>query len=564
MPAKITMEMIQAMNAGKTEKAEKAVEKITKSADEKPQTVEKPQPTEKIENKTIEKQTSPQLSAAPMQIPALKPITTLAATKRSDFTAPPTPVKQPSPAVQKQTGETLRYYHSPAKNETEIMKPPQISPIKPKKLPLLLPKKPESLMALGNDKNSEISVTRINDGNANRKVYGPKTNSNPNPTPTSDGFLFPLPPKSISNNAPSLFPLKPTVKQTPPMFMPGYNVNNNKAFKSPSPGSLTPFPRTPFYSPDSPVYTPGSYDSKPQYKYTNPLQYTSFLNNMISNLSKSQASPIQDKPTTSNPRKHKSPSPETTITKRKTPDNVANNTNNKLEKEPAPPMSVLKNISFPPSLSVSFITNEQEQEQIRNLKQNVVNNNIEIIKLPDSDEKRSSPKSASPTLKNPVDNKKVQNSAEESKPKSTSPEINLPPPVQAVLADPKESFQKKFLESIISNANKSTKVQNRMKRPANDTVEKRQSPSTSPTNVAKKSMPPPALPNASPPPALTMNNMNFPELAWMAMNNMNLNMYNNPFTLQRQLLFEQLKKNVERQNLLQIHMKNNNSPNPKK
>lgn len=360
-------------------------------------------------------------------------------------------------------------------------------PIKPKKLPMLLPKQPARDIAPNvaaasaisptafvikkpeakKEFTSEISVTKINDQNPNLRVYGPKS---PVKTPvkdsvavapqfkTPDGFTQPLPPKSKANLAPTI--------HTPNILKPyGYPIKMPKNIPE---NMQTPYGcRTPFYVPSSPSYTP-NFDPKPQFKYANPNAYASFMQSMfcanpnqgkisppINNISspKSSNEAPRKRPSTDNvqsgPMKRKSPSP----TKTAEPDSKA--------------ISILNKINFPSSLSVT-LTNEQEEnkkEQLRSQKQSIVNNNIEIIKISEEkDAKAIQALLAKASNTSPTD-KKIASDKKTSDVKKLSPILPalvpnpnallnpnqlLSPPVAKALTESKESFQRAFLESLMS------------------------------------------------------------------------------------------------------------------
>lgn len=362
-------------------------------------------------------------------------------------------------------------------------------PIKPKKLPMLLPKQP-SPAALPSPaptamsptafvikkpetkkefSSSEISVTKINEQNHHSRVYGPKS-SVAKPTPketipphfkTPDGFVHPLPPKIKSNALPS----PPTQILNPyghPIKLPR-NIPENMQ---------TPYGcRTPFYVPSSPSYTP-NFDPKPQFKYANPNAYASFMQSMFcapnagkvsppinsSNASKSSSSNDDSRKRSSSdntsnvPMKRKSPSP----TKNPETDSKA--------------ISILNKINFPSSLSVT-LTNEQEEnkkEQLRSQKQSIVNNNIEIIKISEEKDLKAAlanqllakSSSISPTEKKTINDKKpseLRKLAPALVPNPNAllnPSQLLPPPIAKALGESKESFQRAFLESLMSVAGK--------------------------------------------------------------------------------------------------------------
>ena len=131
------------------------------------------------------------------------------------------------------------------------------------------------------------------------------------------------------------------------------------------------------------------------------------------------------------------------------------------------------------------MTNEQEEnkkEQLRNQQQNV-NNNIEIIKI--SEEKEAKSKSPSPPKTgnaSETSDKKTDKKLPELKKILPSPPANSMPPPAAIpgiakTLSEKESFQRAFLESIMS-------VSNRLDKNA----EKNRKKSTSPETLKNKSL----------------------------------------------------------------------------
>lgn len=395
---------------------------------------------------------------------------------------------------------------TPKKEQTsqlQPMRPPASVPIKPKKLPLLLPKGMEHMAHMNNAPNSfmirrqelkkppsEISVTRINDGK-NVKVYGPK----PQPktvispqmpmlapaTPNNDGFLFPFPPKQKSNQNTSMSsPQQPTFLQMQQMqaqqhlqqmqlqqqlqqlsagINAGLNYGRPKAKILPlntrTYGSRTPFytPNSPGYSPSSPAYTPNY--TQPNFKYTTG-QYMNFMGNTYNGNSSSP--PLSA--TVENSKKRPKEPTDSPQAKRKSPSPPQSDSDPKV-------LNILNKLSFPSSLSVT-LTNEQEEtkkEQVRYLKNNPVNNNIEIIKLPDSDNGKKSPSppalSPLPPTNSPqsTQSKEFKVPADPKRPAPSSAPIL--PSVAAALkaAEAKETFQLKFLESIVHHQNKQAAAQ---------------------------------------------------------------------------------------------------------
>ena len=401
----------------------------------------------------------------------------------------------------------------------EPIKPPVVQLIKPKKLPMLLPKSIDSMMPppppplvspipfiikkteFKKSAISEISVTRIHDDN--RKVYGPKSStvnnvvqklpskinqlqpsvscpSNFMTKQINDGFLSPPPPKQKSNNTQAQ---QQQQHSNPQPFMRAYGMP--KLPKNIPANMVTPYGmRTPFYTPNSPVYSPNSpsyipnFDAKPQHKYTNPSAYASFLQSMFNhsnNTSLNKSPPpvnkshqtihnnqqqLQDNQTRK--RLACESSENAPLTKRKTPSPPQHN-----ESDPKY-ISILNKINFPSSLSVT-ITNEQEEnkkEHMRNLKQNVVNNNIEIIKLPEAELNLIKNNLATLAATNitvnangvaldtkvPTEKRKLAIEPKKlvSILPAPAPNSTLSPPIANAISNAKESFQKKFLESLLT------------------------------------------------------------------------------------------------------------------
>lgn len=338
-------------------------------------------------------------------------------------------------------------------------------PIKPKKLPMLLPKQPSPVAAPSVAPSSvsptafvikkpeakkdfasnEISVTKVSDQNHSLRVYGPKSPVNTTPkqeSPVSpqfkspDGFAQPFPPK-VKSNIPKPPPNQIFNPYGPPRKMPK-NIPENMQ---------TPYGcRTPFYDPSSPSYTP-NYGSLPKFKYTNPGAYApnafTLMQSMfgVGNAGKISPPINSTSPKTSGavPRKRPSPDKSPNVPmKRKTPSPT------KDTETDSKTIEILNKIHFPKSLSVT-LTNEQEEnkkEQLRSQKQSSVNNNIEIIKL--SEEKDLKAASANAIQKSsntsPVD-KNLSNDKKSSEGKKLSPKM------PGLLPNP-ESFQRAFLESI--------------------------------------------------------------------------------------------------------------------
>ena len=408
-------------------------------------------------------------------------------------------------------------------SQSQSMRPPASIPIKPKKLPMLLPKGMEQIGQTNNSPNSfmirkqemkkppsEISVTRINDGK-NVKVYGPKPQAKsqtpstppqmPALAPTSannDGFLFPYPPKQKSNpNSPVTSPQQPTfhqmqaiqaqqhlqqmqLQQQMQQFanigfgrpkVPKILPLNTRTF-----GSRTPFytPNSPVYSPNSPAYTPNY--AQPNFKYTNPTgQYLNFMGNGYK--SNNGSPPLSS--ANENPRKRqKESTDDSSQAKRKTPSPPKPDSDPKV-------LNILNQISFPSSLSVT-LTNEQEEtkkEQVRYSKNNPVNNNIEIIKLPDAEKgmKSPSPPTLAPTATQNTQSKEF---------KVPDPKRPIAPSVAAALkaAEAKETFQLKFLESIVHQQNKQALAQKAVaKHYKPDLITEESKPVSPPAVVVQKS-----------------------------------------------------------------------------
>lgn len=417
--------------------------------------------------------------------------------------------------------------NSTDKNQTKNV------PIKPKKLPLLLPKQtpssssspqvvnasnvtstsiaptsmsPTAFVIKKPDLNkkepeiastAEISVTKVNDQNHHYRVYGKKSPENKGNSKDSqikspsDVFAQPLPPKPKTN----LNPIAPPTTLAPSAF--GFAPKQPKVIPE---NMQTPYGcRTPFYVPSSPSYTP-NFDPKPQFKYANPNAYASFMQSMFSpspTLPGKTSPPINNLPPpkvpSENTRKRLSTeSPNTTSSKRKspsptktpitTPSTPTTATAPGTETTDTKAISILNKINFPSSLSVT-LTNEQEEnkkEQLRSQKQNV-NNNIEIIKI--SEDKEAAKATTNTSSKSPSPPKTGNNSILENDKKSSNekkiPELKklppvlpaspnsvsaalpppiFPPPVVKALSDSKESFQRAFLESLMSVTNRDKNV----------------------------------------------------------------------------------------------------------
>lgn len=354
-------------------------------------------------------------------------------------------------------------------------------PIKPKKLPMLLPKQPFSAPASNSPtafvikkpetkqplRTSEISVTKVDDSIQPHQVYGPPRTPSPvkPKEPSSpifkspDGFAHPLPPKP-KVNTPSSVPTQILKPYGYPIKMPK-NIPENMQ---------TPYGcRTPFYVPSSPSYTP-NFDLKPQFKYANPNAYASFMQSMFCAApSVNKTSPPMDSPKSSSEISSKRPvsdSPGVASKKRKSASPSKNTeTDSKA-------ICILNKINFPSSLSVT-LTNEQEEnkkEQLRNKKQSIVNNNIEIIKISEEKESKAQSAKQSNSTKASSNSPPMQKSSSPSDPKTILPKspvhtgansnalMNpaqlLSPPVAKALTESKESFQRAFLESLMSVASK--------------------------------------------------------------------------------------------------------------
>lgn len=414
--------------------------------------------------------------------------------------------------------------------------------IKPKKLPMLLPKQtpptstnvtstfiaptsmsPTAFVIKKPDVSqkeseiattSEISVRKLSDSNHQYRVFGPtspEVNNKEKEPETQfkapkEVFAQPLPPK------PKVNPLT-----APPTTIPVSSASKPFGFGPKQPKVIpenmqTPYgSRTPFYVPSSPSYTP-NFDPKPQFKYANPNAYASFMQSMFSpatdkipaQINTSQSSKIPSVSSTTdsnNSRKRQSNDSTPILSKRKSP-SPTKSTNTTVPIQPTTTsvptssssssltavttntsgdtdtkaISILNKISFPSSLSVT-LTNEQEEnkkEQLRSQKQNV-NNNIEIIKISDEKEAAKNSKSPSPPKNsNNNANEKPENANEKQQIQKKLPELKklspilpaspnvssmqppiLPPPAVAkALSDSKESFQRAFLESLMSVTNR--------------------------------------------------------------------------------------------------------------
>ncbi|XP_065079134.1 polycomb group protein Psc-like [Ochlerotatus camptorhynchus] len=305
-------------------------------------------------------------------------------------------------------------------------------PIQPmKKLPPLLPKDPDYIknnkqklmemkrpqqssavnLNISPNKDTEISQIKPEDAKKNIKVYGPPSDN--------DNFAVPAAVPSLSKTK--------TNKNRPVNFL-NYALHNTN--KAPA-GSRTPIPSyssSPSYSPDSPQYNPNFNISTKQYKYTNPLAYANFVQNMLNDRKSSNVSPPsvpEKKPEQSNERKRPCPSPEI---KQEPP-----------EKQPKV-QSLLNQINIPSSLSITLATEEDEaaREKARKSLPEEDKNYIEILKLPEisiTEADRTTPP-------------KAQETAQKKSAKCPSPSKSDSLLAQKASELDKSSFQDSFIQSI--------------------------------------------------------------------------------------------------------------------
>ncbi|XP_001661478.2 polycomb group protein Psc [Aedes aegypti] len=331
-------------------------------------------------------------------------------------------------------------------------------PMQPmKKLPPLLPKdleyiknnkqkqlemkRPHLNLNISPNKDTEISQIKPEDAKKNIKVYGPPSDN--------DNFAIPAAVPSVS---------KPKPNKNRPMNFLNYALHNTN--KAPA-GSRTPIPsysNSPSYSPDSPQYNPNFNISTKQYKYTNPLAYANFVQNMLNDRKNSNVSPpsVQEKKSEQqNERKRPCPSPEN---KQEPP-----------EKQPKV-QSLLNQINIPSSLSITLATEEDEaaREKARKSLPEEDKNYIEILKLPEisiTETDRTTPP-------------KTQENAQKKPVKSLSP---VKSDTLKALTDArksseldKSSFQDSFIQSIKG------KVEKQRPNKAGNKPEKQPSPGFSP------------------------------------------------------------------------------------
>lgn len=524
-------------------------------------------------------------------------------------------------------------------------------PMKPKKLPMLLPKqpspasspsvvqsgpsavsptayvikKPEAKQSYG---GGEISVTKINEQNPQMRIYGPKSPVSKNKEPSSapqfkapDVFAQPLPPKPKSNSS-----LPPPSQILKPYGMP------IKMPKNIPENMQTPYGcRTPFYVPNSPSYTP-NFDLKPTFKYADPNHYANFMQTMFSPADKplSPVAPPRSSTKPENPLKR--PSSESSSSpvpaKRKSP----SPTKSAAEGD-SKSICILNKINFPSSLSVT-LTNEQEEnkkEQLRNKNQSTVNNNIEIIKLSEEKESKASAASQPPVVKSantsPTDKKAASPSDKKSSETKKAPMPPLVPTANSLMGNPLMTppivkafsasgpcFQRAFLESLITTSGKQNaeKMAQVLKKDAPELLQEikteddvapepaRSMPMLTPKSFARM---PDAPPNSSrknvsktpppsksgdkasmdkksltPPPlsqeAMMLNQANAAQAVQLSMmlNALNAAAGKQPFgypdyaTMQRNMLLETLRKNMETSNAylaMQMHQQHNQK-NPSK
>uniref|UniRef100_A0A182YQA0 RAWUL domain-containing protein n=1 Tax=Anopheles stephensi TaxID=30069 RepID=A0A182YQA0_ANOST len=282
-------------------------------------------------------------------------------------------------------------------------------------LPPVLPQTP------GVPRDTEISKLRPEDLKKNVKIYGPPTSVEQPiiPARATDTANFAVPNKVTPKTTSSLTVTSTTkaagtsstagpqvqgAKARPVNYL-NYALLNSKAAAA---GSRTPIPsyssNSPSYSPDSPQYNPNLNFSPKQFKYANPLAYSSHLQNMLTErksgstsppsttitIPASSPSPPQAKEQTvpaalsasisvtpaSNKRPASALSPDAEEKKLQPPE--------KQPTMPSPPNPLDKFPSgIPDGLSVTLATDEDDAARIKNVNKQLKNNFIEIRPLPD-------------------------------------------------------------------------------------------------------------------------------------------------------------------------------------
>uniref|UniRef100_A0A182SLP1 Uncharacterized protein n=1 Tax=Anopheles maculatus TaxID=74869 RepID=A0A182SLP1_9DIPT len=273
----------------------------------------------------------------------------------------------------------------------------------------------------GMPRDTEISKLRPEDLKKNVKVYGPPTatEKSTNPARPADSTNFAVPNKVAAPKTTSSLTVTSTTKASATSSATGPQVQGAKArpvnylnyallnSKAAAAGSRTPIPsyssNSPSYSPDSPQYNPNLNFSPKQFKYANPLAYSSHLQNMLTErksgstsppsstitIPASSPSPPQAKEQTaaapsssisvtpaSNKRPASALSPDAEEKKLQPPEKQATlpNPPNPLDKFPS---------GIPDGLSVTLATDEDDAARIKNVNKQLKNNFIEIRPLPD-------------------------------------------------------------------------------------------------------------------------------------------------------------------------------------
>lgn len=338
---------------------------------------------------------------------------------------------------------------SPSKPTTKLMKPPPV-PIQRRPPQPILPKpRPDSnsTSTFTKDMNKMLNMNGAeikkleSDKAKNTKVYGPSTSSasSSDMSSSSNGFPPPLSyPNSIKNSGGYLnYALMNSTNKNNKASGLNQDIPFSKMMNGGGYGTIgTPryTPNSPIYSPNSPQYTPNyNIPTQPTYKYMKPPVY---MSNMMQNLfsrPSSLATPQKPgsppTPSTSNSQSSKAShskgsqqtSPQMVSStkddvkiekkenlKRPHPQSPTNSEDNVPEKQKKV-QSLLDscNINLPSSLSIT-ITNDKDApvNPIFNKKAgSPVNNYIEILKLNDNNDEKTSPNSEgirSPTSDSPM------------------------------------------------------------------------------------------------------------------------------------------------------------------
>ncbi|XP_050073359.1 polycomb group protein Psc [Anopheles maculipalpis] len=273
----------------------------------------------------------------------------------------------------------------------------------------------------GMPRDTEISKLRPEDLKKNVKIYGPPTSTEQPTIParSTETASFAVPnkvtPKTPSNltvtsatkaAATSTSTSGPQVQgaKARPVNYLNYALLNSKAAAA---GSRTPIPsyssNSPSYSPDSPQYNPNLNFSPKQFKYANPLAYSSHLQNMLTERKSGSTSP----PSTTITIPASSPSPPQAKEQTAAPSSASISVTPASNKRPASALSPdaeekklqppekQATLSSPPNpldkfpagipdgLSVTLATDEDDATRIKNVNKQLKNNFIEIRPLPD-------------------------------------------------------------------------------------------------------------------------------------------------------------------------------------